>query len=131
MNRLTKDQLTAKAREMNLILLKESASEPNDLIDRIEKLSALISESGECLADAKYILDSLVHSEIMKAIKEGYNETLSATTLNQFIKALAKEENYLVNSFDRINSAAVHQLDGCRSILSYRKTEFATLSYQR
>lgn len=131
MNRFTKEQLIEKAKGMNLVLVTQSASEPNELIERIEKLSALISESGECLADAKFIQDSLIHSEIMKVVITGYVDKLSTMTLNQFIKALTKEENFLVNSFDRINSAAVHQLDGCRSILSYRKTEFATLSYQR
>jgi hypothetical protein len=39
-----------------------------------------------------------------------------------FIKASAKDWNYLVISFDRINAAAVHQHDGLRTRISYIKT---------
>jgi hypothetical protein len=39
-----------------------------------------------------------------------------------FIKASAKDWNYLVTSFDRINAAAVHQHDGLRTRISYIKT---------
>lgn len=124
-----KEELLEKAKKMQAYLEQKAGSEPNDLIERIENLSVLISQSGDFLAEAKYMQDSLISSEIMKAIKEGYNEKLSATALNKLINSLAKEENYLVSLFDRINSAAVHQLDGLRSILSYRKTEFSTLSY--
>lgn len=129
MTNLTKDQLKEKAEKMQKFLSEKPGNEPNEIIERIELLSVLISQSGEYLAATKFLQDQLIHSEIMKAITEGYNEKLSASALNKFINALAKEENFLVNSFDRINSAAVHQLGGCRTILSYRKTEFATLSY--
>jgi hypothetical protein len=128
---MTHEELKAKAEKMHLFLEQKPGSEPNDIIERIELLSILISQSGECLAAAKYIQDNLIHSEIMKTIREGYVDKVSASVLNKLVNSLAKEENFLVNSFDRINSAAVHQLDGCRTILSYRKTEFATLSYQK
>lgn len=126
----TYDELNLKAERMNAFLSEKMGSEPNDIIERIELLSILISQSGEFLADAKYLQDEIISSEIMKAIKAGYSETLSPTVLNKFVGSLAKKENYLVSIFDRINASATHQLDGCRSILSYRKTEFSTLSYQ-
>ena len=126
---IAKDQLQPKADAMNAYLQKPSGSDPNDLIDRIENLSIMISQSGEYLAAAKYYHDSLIHSELMKVVKDGYVDRLTATALNKLVNALAKEESYLVNQFDRINSSAVHQLDGLRSVLSYRKSEFSTLSY--
>lgn len=125
----TKDELLKKAQAMQGYLEERPKQEPNDVIKKIENLSILIAESGDCYSQAKYLQDSVISSEIMKALKEGYQDKLTATGLNKLINSLAKEENYLVNLFDRINAAATHQLDGCRSILSYRKAEFSTLSY--
>jgi len=126
---LTKGQLTDKCEKMQRFLELKPGSEPHDLIDRIELLSVLISQSGECLADAKYLQDIAIGEAIQKSINLGYDQKLSISTINKYVNAEAKEFNWLVNTFDRINSASVHQLDGLRSILSYRKTEFATLSY--
>ena len=128
---IPKEQLQSKADSMNAYLQEKASDEPNDIIDRINNLSILISQSGECLAAANYYKDTLIHSEIMKIMREGMVDRLSATALNKLVNALAKEESYLVNQFDRINSAAVHSLDGLRSVLSYRKAEFSTLSYAR
>lgn len=125
----SKEDLLKKAAAMQKYLEERPGQEPNDIILKIEMLSIMISEAGNLLADAKYLQDSVISSEIMKALKEGYQDKLTATGLNKLINSLAKEENYLVNLFDRINAAATHQLDGCRSILSYRKAEFSTLSY--
>ncbi len=131
MKQLTNEELNSKAEKMQAFLQIKGGSEPNDIIDRIEKLNILMAESGELLSVAKYNQDQVISSEVMKVIKEGYSEKLSAMTLNKFITALAKEQNYLVNVFDRINASAVHQLDAARSVLSYKKTEFSTLNYTR
>ena len=128
---IPKIDLQNKADKMNQYLQDKPSDEPNDIIERINLLSVLISQSGECLAAANYYKDTLIHSEIMKIMREGMVDRLSATALNKLVNALAKDESFLVNQFDRINSAAVHQLDGLRSVLSYRKTEFSTLSYAR
>ena len=128
---IAKEQLQPKADAMNGYLQEKSGDEPNEIIDRIQNLSILVSQSGEYLAAAKYYHDSLIHSELMKAIREGYNDKLTASALNKLVNALAKEESFLVNQFDRINSSATHQLDGLRSILSYRKTEFSSLNYTK
>jgi hypothetical protein len=125
----TKEELLEKAKRMQAYLEEKPGTEPNEIIEKIENLSILISQSGDLLSQAKYIQDSVISSEIMNALKEGYQDKLTATGLNKLINSLAKEENYLVNLFDRINAAATHQLDGCRSILSYRKTEFSALNY--
>lgn len=120
---MTREQLKEKIQKFNSFLQEKPGSEPNDIINRIELLLILISQSGECLAHAKYNVDTLVHSEIMKVLKEGYSEQLSPSVLNRFIQALAKDDTIIVNQLDRINAAATHQMDGLRSILSYRKSE--------
>lgn len=126
---LSKEELQIKAVKMNAYLQEKPGSEPNEIIDRIENLSVLISQAGEYLADSKYLQDSVIRSEIMDSLKSGFMDKLSMSAINKLVSALAKEENYLVNVFDRINSSGVHQMDSLRSVLSYRKAEFSTLSY--
>jgi hypothetical protein len=117
------EQLKQKAETMQSFLETKSGSEPNDLIERMEDLSVLIAESGKCLADAKYFQDGVVNGAILEALKKAYEEKLSPSTINKFVTTAARDTNYIVALFDRINAAAVHQLDGLRSILSYRKSE--------
>ena len=123
--------LQDKADRMHNFLQKEVGSEPNEIIERIEHLSILISQSGQLLSKCKYLQDTVIHGSIMNAIKDGYTEKLTPSALNKFVGALAKEENYLVKQFDEINSAAGKQLSGLITILSYRKTEFSFLNYTK
>lgn len=120
---LSIEELQVKAEKMQAFLERKSGSEPNDLIDRADTLSILIAQSGQCLADARYIQDSVVNGAIMEALQRAYEERLSPSTINKFVTTAAKEQNYLVSWLDRINSAAVHQLDAIRTIISYRKNE--------
>ena len=120
---MTKEQLTESATKMQSYLEKRAGSEPNDLIDRADNLAILIAKSGQCLASAKYLQDTVVNGAILEALQKAYEERLSPSTINKFVTSAAKEFNYLVNWFDRINSAAVHQLDGVRTVISYRKAE--------
>ena len=119
----TIEQLKETAERMQAYLEKKPGTEPNDLIERAENLNVLIAQSGSCLADAKYLQDIVVNGAIMEALQKAYEERLSPSTINKFVTTAAKDQNYLVNFFDRINSSAVHQLDSLRSILSYRKAE--------
>lgn len=120
---LNREELEIKAASMQKYLEQKPGSEPNDLIERAENLSVLIAQSGQCLADARYLQDTVVNGAIMEALQKAYEERLSPSTINKFVTTAAKDTNYLVNLFDRLNSAAVHSLDGVRTILSYRKAE--------
>lgn len=120
---LSKEELLNKAEKFQAYLEKKVGSEPNELIERVELLSILIAQSGQCLANAKYLQDQVINGTIMEALKSAYDDRLSASTINQFVKSSAKEFNYLVNWLDRINSTATHQLDSTRTIISYRKCE--------
>lgn len=117
------EELKEAAEKMQAYLELKPGSEPNELIERAENLSVLMAKSGQCLADAKYIQDMVVNGAIMEALQKAYEEKLSPSTINKFVTTAAKEQNYLVNLFDRINATATHQLDSIRSILSYRKAE--------
>jgi hypothetical protein len=119
----SKEQLTAAAAEMQTFLETKPSSEPNDLIVRLEELQVLVAKSGNMLADAKYFQDMVTNGAIMEALKQSYEERLSPSTINKFVTTAAKDQNYLVNWLNRINAAAVHQIDSVRTILSYRKSE--------
>lgn len=122
---LNKEQLQEKADAMNAYLEKPFGSEPNDLIGRMEFLGIMIAQSGSLLAEAGFMKDTIISSELMKAVKEGYMDKLTPMALNKLVSSLAKEESKLVMLFDRINSCASKQLDSMRSVLSYRKAEFS------
>lgn len=108
---------------MQEYLEKPYKADPDELIERINYLGIMISQSGQCLADAKYYQDTIVNGVIMEAIQKAYEEKLSASTINKFVTTAAKDQNLLVNTFDRINASAVHQLDAIRTIISYKKSE--------
>lgn len=120
---LDKETLLLKAEKFQKYLEEKPGTEADDLIERASLLSILIAQSGQCLADAKYIQDEIVNGAIMEAIQNFYSEKLSPSTVNKFVTTAAKEANYLVNWLDRINATATHQLEGIRSMLSYRKAE--------
>lgn len=121
--RLSKEQLEIKAQKMQAFLEERPGSEPNDLIERLEFLNILVAESGKMLADAEWYRDQIIEGTIMDALKKSYEEKLSPSALNQYVKAVARDYNFLVKWIDRINATATHQIDGLRSIISYRKAE--------
>lgn len=117
------DQLKETAAKMQAFLERELPSEPNDLIEALNLVDILMAKSGQMLADAKYYKDTVVNSAIMQAIKEAYNEKLSASTINKYVESVARDQAYLVNWIDRINATATHHKDSIRTIISYRKKE--------
>lgn len=121
--RFSIESLKDKAEKMQKYLEEQVGSEPNELIDRTEKLNILIAQSGKMLADAEWYRDEVINSAIMKSIKDSMEEKLSATVLNQYIKTAARDYNFLVKWIDRINATATHQIDSIRTIISFRKAE--------
>lgn len=119
----TIEQLTERATKMQEYLEKAVPSEPNDIIDRLTYLTQMVAISGQLLAEAKRYQDEIINGAIMEALQKAYEERLSPSTINKFVTTAAREQNYLVNWIDRINASATHQIDGLRSILSYRKAE--------
>jgi hypothetical protein len=127
MNRFSKEQLTDKASKMQAYLSEQYANEPNDLLQRLEYLTLMVSQSGKMLADSKYFQDEIINGAILEALKKAYEEKLSASTINLFVKSAAKDYNYLVNWIYEINHSAGKQIDALRTIISYRKSEMNIL----
>lgn len=97
---------------------------PEEMTERIRVLSVYMARSGKMLADAKKLYNKKVASEIgetiIKIAKEQY---LSATAQNKLVKAIAQDEQYLVDWLERINRTCIHQIDALRSLLSYEKEQ--------
>jgi hypothetical protein len=118
----TPTELRDRAKELQMFLETESSNDPAELQDRILKLMAYIAYSGEMLAEAKRLLRSRKSAEISKTIIAiAKEQCLSASVQNALLDSICDEEAYLVDFIDRINRTATHQLDGCRSLLSYEK----------
>ena len=122
---MTSDELKIKADKMQSFLEQKSSDQEEGLIDRLELLQVLLAQSGNYLAEAKYLLDMRKNDSITIALKDALAGDWSTTIIHKKIDALCREENFLVNRFDRINSSAVHQIDALRSILSYRKAQMS------
>ena len=108
---------------MQTYLETPAGHEPQELIDRIEYLNILIAKSGQLLAEAKLIQDEIVNKGLLQAMDDGLDKKLTPSLINKFVSSSAKNINYLVNWADRINASATHQLDGIRTIISYKKAE--------
>ena len=119
----SKDELNKLAEKMQAYLETDLGPDPQHLIDRAELLTILIAKSGQALAEAKFIQDMIINEGLLSAINQGLETKLSPSLVNKFVSSNAKDVNFLVNWLDRINSAATHQLDGIRTIISYKKAE--------
>ena len=119
----SKAELEAKALRMQEYLELEIGPNPAQIMERIEHLHILIAQSGQCLAEAKYIQDQLINQGLSAAIEMDLNKKLSPSLIAKFVSTQAKDINFIVNHLDRINAAATHQLDGLRTIISYKKAE--------
>jgi len=117
------EELKAKADRMQQFLEQKPSDQEEGLIDRLELLQILMAQSGDCLANAKYLLDLRKNDSITQSLKEALAGDWSTTIIHKKIDALCREENFLVNRFDRINSSASKQISALITIISYRKSQ--------
>lgn len=116
---MTFEQIKNRANEIQDELGASPGSEPSDITSRLEILCMLLAESGALLSKAKYYQDVAIKDSLDKVVDNEW----TASTINMYAKACAKDYNYVVNVLDRANATIGHQLDALRSILSYRKAE--------
>ena len=99
--------------------------EPNKIIEQLITAESVMINSGKMLADAKYLLNDAMHSETIKTLKELVKDQpkITSTAINQLIKSLCKNEQYLVDWCERLNRSSTHRADLARSIISKQKAE--------
>lgn len=100
-----------------------SSDNPAHVQSRFDSLAGYMARSGKLKADAEYHYNSLIESSIFEALKKGYEEKLSASTINKFIEAAARNYKFLLTWSDRVNRSCTHQHDGMRSIISTLRAE--------
>lgn len=116
--------MKAEAKQIQDYLEITCSNNAEELQDRISTLSVYMARSGEMLAQAKRLYNQKVTSEIGKTIiKIAKEQSLSATAQNALVKSIAEEEAFLVDWLERINRGCTHQIDACRSLLSYEKEQ--------
>lgn len=97
---------------------------PQELIERIQTLSAYLSRTGWMLKEAKRSLNLKKTAEIQQTIiKIAKEACLSANVQNALLKSICVDESELVDWIDRLNATCTHQIDACRSVLSWCKED--------
>lgn len=99
------------------------SEQPEEVVERGNELSVIISRSGKMKADAEYHRDTMMQSEIMTLLKDAAKVQLPASAINKLLDSACKDYNYLATVCDRINRAATHQLEWCRTLVSKAKAE--------
>lgn len=126
------EQILDELRMIDAFLNITCSEQIEEVSQRGNDLAVHIARSGKLLADAKYHLNEKMKDEVFETIREaGKQAKATSTAVNQIIKSLCKEEQYLVDWSERVNRSATHQLDWCRTLISKAKTEMQySSSYQ-
>lgn len=97
-------------------------NDPQEIQERIAATMVYVVRTGEMLAEAKKMLRRKKASEISNTIiRIAKEQCLSAKVQNALLDSIAEEESWLVDTLDRLNASATHQLDALRTLLSYEK----------
>lgn len=99
--------------------------EPEDLIERLNNLSVLMTRSGQYMTECQYKIDEVVDIECK--VNLDLLDKFSASSFNMMIKAKAKDWTRLKTGFDKCCSASVHQIDAIRTLISYEKAKMTLL----
>jgi hypothetical protein len=97
---------------------------PDMIFERGNQLASYVSTTGKMKADSKYHLLEATRSGIFAHIEHLSKETgMSATAQKELINSLTASGQRLNQWCDRLNATATHQLEWCRSMLSYIKAD--------
>jgi len=101
------------------------ADEPDAVVKELIIAENIMVNSGKLLADAKYWLNEAMHSDTINTMKMLTKEQpmITSTAINQIVKSLCKDQQYMVDFAERLNRSATHRADYCRSIMSKHKAE--------
>ena len=122
---LNKEQILTNLALFHNQIDEHLVDEPNKIIEQLITAESVMINSGKMLADAKYLLNDAMHSETIKTLKELVKDQpkITSTAINQLIKSLCKDQQYLVDWCERLNRSSTHRADLARSIISKQKAE--------
>lgn len=114
--------LQEEAKQISEYLQITCQNNPQEIQQRIADTMVYVARTGEMLATAKQMLRRRKSEEIQNTILTIARENcLSAKVQNALLDSIAEEEAFLVDTLDRLNAAATHQLDALRTLLSYER----------
>lgn len=114
--------LQEEAKQISDYLQITCQNNPQEIQQRIADTMVYVAHTGEMLATAKQMLRRRKSEEIQNTILTIARENcLSAKVQNALLDSIAEEEAFLVDTLDRLNAAATHQLDALRTLLSYER----------
>lgn len=114
--------LQEEAKQISDYLQITCQNNPQEIQQRIADTMVYVARTGEMLATAKQQLRHRKSEEIQNTIISIAKENcLSAKVQNALLDSIAEEEAFLVDTLDRLNAAATHQLDALRTLLSYER----------
>ena len=114
--------LQEEAKQISDYLQITCQNNPQEIQQRIADTMVYVARTGEMLATAKQMLRRRKSEEIQNTIIAIVKENcLSAKVQNALLDSIAEEEAFLVDTLDRLNAAATHQLDALRTLLSYER----------
>lgn len=114
--------LQEEAKQISEYLQITCQNNPQEIQQRIADTMVYVARTGEMLATAKQMLRRRKSEEIQNTIISIAKENcFSAKVQNALLDSIAEEEAFLVDTLDRLNAAATHQLDALRTLLSYER----------
>lgn len=122
---LSKEQILENLAMYHSQIDEQLVDEPTRIIEQLTIAESVMVNSGKMLADAKYWLNDAMHSDTISTLKElaKQNKIVTSTAVNQIIKSLCKDQQYLVDWCERLNRSSTHRADLARSIISKQKAE--------
>ena len=118
------DKILEEAQRIQGFLEVTCSEDGNEVVSRGNDIAVYIARTGKLLVDAKFHQDTTRKVAITTYAQHGY----PASILRDLINSDSKKENYAVNWLERLNRAATHQHEWCRSVLSKLKEEMKTFN---
>jgi small nuclear ribonucleoprotein (snRNP)-like protein len=130
LNISTPEQIKGELEQIDAFLNITCSEQVEEVVERGSTLAVYIARSGKLLADAKHHLDERMKSEVFETLKTTARKAgATSKAVNAIIDSLCRDEQYMVTWCDRVNRAATHQLDWCRTLIAKAREEMRITNY--
>lgn len=123
------EDIASELTSIDSFLTITCSEQVEEVVERGNDLAVYIARSGKLLADAKHHLNTKMKADVMDVLRSTSKQAgHTSKAINKIVDSLCAEEQYLVDWAERINRAATHQLDWCRSLLAKARAEMNTVN---
>jgi isopropylmalate/homocitrate/citramalate synthase len=120
------DDIFVEAQSYQDFLVEEFTSDDTAsmIFEHGNKIAEIVSRTGKLRSDAKFYLMDAKRSEIIRELSKLTRDYgMSVTMQKELIDASMAKFTSLYEWVERLNRTATHQLDWCRTKISYIKEE--------